>query len=100
MLSLASLSYFFDVKQNHYQFKFAHAFGVNSITAYSLSSILTVVFYSSKWWGISLSASFMSLCEQIGLPPKLGSLIYAVIYVFVLWIPVQFLFKKKIYIKL
>ena len=100
MLSLASLSYFFDVKKSHYQFKFAHAFGVNSITAYSLSSILTVVFYSSKWWGISLSASFMSLCEQIGLPPKLGSLIYAVIYVFVLWIPIQLLFKKKIYIKL
>ena len=67
---------------------------------YSLSSILTVVFYSSKWWGISLSVSFMSLCEQIGLPPKLGSLIYAVIYVFILWIPVQLLFKKKIYIKL
>ena len=100
MLSLASLSYFFDVKKSHYQFKFAHAFGVNSITAYSLSSILTVVFYSSKWWGISLSASFMSLCEQMGLPPKLGSLIYAVIYVFVLWIPIQLLFKKKIYIKL
>ena len=42
----------------------------------------------------------MSLCEQMGLPPKLGSLIYAVIYVFVLWIPIQLLFKKKIYIKL
>ena len=83
-----------------FRFQFAHVFGVNSIFAYALSSLLTVVFYSSKWWGISLSASFMSLCEQIGLPPKLGSLIYAVIYVFIIWIPVQLLFKKKIYIKL
>lgn len=60
-LSLASCAYFFDLKQSKFQFKFAHAFGVNSITAYSLSSLLTVVFYSSKWWGFSLSRQFMSL---------------------------------------
>ena len=95
-----SFSYFFDVRQNRYQFKFAHAFGVNPILAYSLSSLLTVVFYSSKWWGISLSASFMSLWEQLGLPLKLGSLLYALCYVFIIWIPIQILFKKKIYIKL
>ena len=100
MLALGAFSYFFDVKQSKYQFKFAHAFGVNSITAYSLSSILTVVFYSSKWWGISISGEFMSIWEQIGLPLKLGSLVYALIYVLILWIPVQILFKKKIFIKL
>ena len=100
MLSLAALSYFFDVKQTQFQFKFAHAFGVNSITAYALSSLLMVVFYSSKWWGISLSGQFMSFWEQIGLPLKLGSLVYALLYVGILWIPVQILFKKKIYIKL
>ncbi|MDG2386449.1 MAG: heparan-alpha-glucosaminide N-acetyltransferase domain-containing protein [Flavobacteriaceae bacterium] len=100
MLALASFSYFFDVRQNRYQFKFAHAFGVNPILAYSLSSLLTIVFYSSKWWGISLSASFMSLWEQLGLPLKLGSLLYALCYVFIIWIPIQILFKKKIYIKL
>ena len=100
MLAFASFSYFFDVKQNRFQFKFAHAFGVNSITAYALSSLLTVIFYSSKWWGISLSNEFMSLCEQGGIPLKLGSLIYALLYVIILWIPIQILFKKKIYIKL
>jgi len=100
MLALGAFSYFFDVKQSKYQFKFAHAFGVNSITAYSLSSILTVVFYSSKWWGISISGEFMSIWEQIGLPLKLGSLVYALIYVLILWIPVQILFKNKIFIKL
>ena len=100
MLSLAAFTYFFDVRQSPYQFKFAHAFGVNSITAYSLSSILTVVFYSSKWLGLSLSDEFMLLCDRLGLPLKLGSLIYALLYVIILWIPIQVLFKKKIYIKL
>ena len=99
-LSLASCAYFFDLKQSKFQFKFAHAFGVNSITAYSLSSLFTVVFYSSKWWGFSLSGQFMSLWGEIGLPLKLGSLLYAVLYVFIIWIPIQYLFKKKIYIKL
>lgn len=100
MLALAAFSYFFDVRQSQYQFQFAHVFGVNSIFAYSLSSLLVVVFYSSKWWGFSLSQKFMELCESTGLPLKFGSLLYAVSYVFVIWIPTYYLFKKKIYIKL
>jgi predicted acyltransferase len=100
MLALASFSYFFDVKKSRFQFEFAQVFGVNSITAYSLSSLLTVVFYSSKWWGISLSAKFMSFWEQLGAPPKLGSLIYALMYVVIVWIPVKILYNKKIFIKL
>jgi len=100
MLSLASFTFFFDLKQNHYKFKFAHAFGVNSITAYSLSGLLTVVFYSSDWLGISLNDEFMSFCNQVGLSLKLGSLIYALLYLIILWIPIQILFKNKIYIKL
>ena len=100
MLALAAFSYFFDVRQSQYQFQFAHVFGVNSIFAYSLSSLLVVVFYSSKWWGISLSQEFMGLWGSIGLPLKLGSLLYAIAYVFVIWIPTYYLFKKKIYIKL
>ena len=99
-LALASCIYFFDLKKSRFKFKFAQAFGVNSITAYSLSSLLTIVFYSSKWWGISLSKQFMLLWGAIGLPLKLGSLFYAVLYVFIIWIPIQYLFKKKIYIKL
>ena len=100
MISLAAFSYYFDVKQNRYTFKFAQVFGVNSIFAYTMSSLLTVIFYSSKWFGFALNEEFMSLWESIGLPLKLGSLIYALGYVFIIWIPTYYLFKKKIYIKL
>jgi len=100
MLSLAAFSYYFDVRQSRFKFEFAHVFGVNSIFAYSMSSILTVIFYSSKWFGFALNQEFMSLWENIGLPLKLGSLVYALLYVLIIWLPTYYLFKKKIYLKL
>ena len=99
-ISLAASIYFFDLKQGGYKFKFAYVFGINSIFAYSLSSLLTVVFYSSKWWGIAFNDQFMKLWQSIGLPLKLGSLIYALIYLGIIWIPTYLLFRKKILVKL
>lgn len=99
-ISLAASIYIFDIKKSTFGFKFAHVFGVNSIFSYALSSLLTVVFYSSKWWGFAINVKFMGLWETMGLPLKLGSLFYALIYVVIIWIPTFILFKKKIYIKL
>lgn len=99
-LALAAAVYVFDLKKMKFRFQFAHVFGVNSIFAYALSSLLTVVFYSSKWWGIAFNQEFMGLWERLGFPLKLGSLLYALCYVLILWIPTYFLFKKKIFIKL
>ena len=100
MLALGATTYYFDVKKTRFRFLLAHVFGVNSIFAYTLSSLLTVVFYNSKWLGIALNGEFMGLWSNIGLPLKLGSLVYALLYVIVIWIPTYYLFKKKIYIKL
>ncbi len=99
-LALAAAVYVFDLKKMKFRFQFAHVFGVNSIFAYALSSLLTVVFYSSKWWGIAFNQEFMGLWERLGFPLKLGSFLYALCYVLILWIPTYFLFKKKIFIKL
>ena len=99
-ISLASSIYIFDLKKSEYKFKFAHVFGVNSIFSYSLSSILTVVFYSSKWWGFALNDKFINLWESIGLPLKMGSLVYALFYVIILWVPTYYLYKNKVFIKL
>ncbi len=99
-ISLASSIYIFDLKKSKYKFKFAHVFGVNSIFSYSLSSILTVAFYSSKWWGFALNDKFINLWESIGLPLKMGSLVYALFYVIILWVPTYYLYKNKVFIKL
>ena len=44
--------------------------------------------------------SFVSWFVNIGLQAKLGSLIYALLYVVIIWIPTYYLYKKKIFIKL
>ena len=99
-LLLACFVYWIDIKGQDSKLKFARVFGVNSIFAYSLAGIFYTIFYSEKLWGISLSTFYMEQVIAIGLPPKLGSLLYALFYVFVIWIPTYQLFKRKIYIKL
>ena len=99
-LLLACFVYWVDIKGQDSKFKFARVFGVNAIFAYTLAGIFYTLFYSKKLWGISLSAMFMEHAITIGVAPKLASLLYALFYVFVIWIPTHQLFKRKIFIKL
>ena len=59
------------------------------------SSILTVIFYSSNCGVLHLIKSSLNFVGNIGLPLKLGSLIYAIMYVVVLWILVIIYTKRK-----
>ena len=36
----------------------------------------------------------------LGIAPKLASLLYALLYAGIIWLPAKFLYYKKIYIKL
>ena len=99
-LLLACFVYWVDIKGQYSKFKFASVFGVNAIFAYTLAGIFYTLFYSKKLSGISLSAIFMEQAITIGVAPKLASLLYALFYVFVIWIPTYQLFKRKIFIKL
>lgn len=73
-------------------------FGSNAITVYVLASLLSYFFYSMPVAGMALNQHFVSLFETS--LPKLGSFIYALLYVAINFIPAYFLFKKKIFIKL
>ena len=99
-LLLACFVYWVDIKGQDSKFKFARIFGVNAIFAYTLAGLFYTVFYSKKLWGISLSTTFVQQAITIGVAPKLASLLYALFYVFIIWIPTYQLFKRKIYIKL
>ncbi len=74
-------------------------FGANAITAYVLSGILTVIFYNNFGDFQGFNRAFVE-----GLGPiisfKLASLIYALIYVAIIFIPVNLLYQKKVFIKL
>ncbi|MCH1453744.1 MAG: heparan-alpha-glucosaminide N-acetyltransferase domain-containing protein [Flavobacteriaceae bacterium] len=99
-LLLALFVYWIDIKGYVVRFKMAQVFGMNAIFAYTLAGIFYTFFYSKKLWGISLSATFVEQANSIGVDPKFASLIYALLYVLIVWIPTHQLYKRKIFIKL
>lgn len=99
-LLLALSIYIIDVLKKDRFFNLAHYFGMNSIFSYALSGILVAVFYSDQLLGFSLSNLFMESMIGIGLPAKLASLMYALLYVGIILIPTYILYRKKIFLKL
>ncbi|MEJ7586695.1 MAG: heparan-alpha-glucosaminide N-acetyltransferase domain-containing protein [Ferruginibacter sp.] len=75
-------------------------FGANAITAYALGDILSLFFYSIKFGNHSLNEHVVNTLTSILIAPKLASLIYALFFVSVVFIPVYILYKKKIFIKI
>lgn len=79
--------------------KLGRVYGANAITAYVLAGMLTVVFYSGIWGGVSLNGLWMEGVTGAGVPPRLASAAYAVIYMFIIYVPVYVLYRKRIFIK-
>ena len=99
-LALAFFVYFIDLNNNGRYFKFAKVFGVNSIFSYVLAGMLTVLFYNDSLWGFKFNDLFVKNISSLGISKKLPSFIYALLYVLIIWIPTNYLYRKKIYIKL
>jgi predicted acyltransferase len=74
-------------------------YGANAITSYVLAGMLTVVFYSDAVLGFAPNRLFMDGMTSIGLPAKLASFLYAIIYMLIIYIPALILYRKKIFIK-
>jgi predicted acyltransferase len=75
-------------------------FGSNAITAYFLGDVFALVFYELKIQGQSLNERAVNGMISFGLFPKFASLLYALAFVGILFIPLYWLFKKKIFIRL
>lgn len=75
-------------------------FGANAIAAYVLADILALFFYRAKFGGLPLNEKVVNGLINAGLQPQLASLLYALLFVSVNFIPVYILYKKKIFIKL
>jgi hypothetical protein len=65
-----------------------------------LADIFAWIFYGIKMGGGSLNEHFCSFFTSMTDAPKLVSMVYALLYVGVLFIPAYFLHKKNIFIKL
>ena len=75
-------------------------FGANAIAAYVLADILALLFYRFRIAGDPLNVHFTSAFNSLGLFPKLSGLLYSLLFVCVNFIPILFLYKRKIFIKL
>lgn len=99
-LTLAATIYLVDML--HYQkwARFGVIYGMNAITIYVLADVLALFFYGLPFGGESLNAHFFLLLTSIGTAPKIASMLYALIFVGINFIPSYFLYQKKIFIKL
>ncbi len=80
--------------------KMGIVFGANPVVAYTLSGMLTLFFYSGTRYWSSLSELFMEGVMGLGVPGKLASFSYALLYIGVIYLPVYALWKRRIFVKL
>jgi predicted acyltransferase len=73
-------------------------FGSNAISAYVLHGVLISLFVI-KFGDSSIKESFMNGLTNIGMAAKLASLLWALLYCFLCYIPIWILYKRKIFIK-
>ena len=96
---LAAIIYLIDFKKIKTGVNFFTVFGKNALFIYLLSEILAI---SLKFSRVSCEQSYFKwtyhvLCEPIG--GKIGSLVFAIVFMLVCWGVGYWLDKKKIYIK-
>jgi len=75
-------------------------FGANAIAVYFLADIWALFFYEIKIGGAPLNDHFLALFSGVGPSPQFWSMIYAILFVLINYIPALLLYRKKIFIKL
>jgi predicted acyltransferase len=100
MILLASAMYWVDVRQKSRIARIGIIYGSNAITIYVLADILAFIFYGLPIGGSGLNEHFVSLADTTFFSYKFLSLLYALFYAGILFIPAWWLHKKKIFIKL
>jgi predicted acyltransferase len=99
-MTLAASIFVVDILNYRKGAQFGVIYGSNAISIYVLADILAIFFYGIKLGGSSLNDHFFTFFTLIGLAPKFVSMIYALMYVGILFIPAWYMYNKKIFIKL
>lgn len=100
MMILAILVYLIDILQYTRFARIGIIFGANAITVYVLADILAFLFYSVPFAGAGLNEHFVLLAEHTFFSYKFMSLLYALLFVAVNFLPAYWLYRRQIYIKL
>ena len=99
-MTLAASLFLIDILNFRKAAMFGVIYGMNAIAIYVLADIFALFFYLVEFGGNTLNGHFFNLFTSIGLAPKLVSMLYALIYVGVMFVPAYLLYRKKIFIRL
>jgi predicted acyltransferase len=99
-MTLAACYYLIDMEKKTFGTKPWVILGTNAIAVYVLAGLLSFIFYRLQFGDLRLSQHAIQMLTGIGFEPKLASLIYALFYLGILFIPATILYRKKIFIKL
>lgn len=92
--------FFVDVKGRTNFTKPGIIFGSNAIAVYVLADVWGQFFYNIKYGESSLNVHWMSMFENAGWNLKMGSFLFALLFVCFNFIPAWILYRKRIFIKL
>jgi predicted acyltransferase len=100
-MALACLYFLVDVKGHKRWAKFAIIFGSNAITAYIVADIFSDLLFLN-WHGEGSSANAAIIAEALktGIAPRVISLLWAVCFCALCFVPIYFLYRRKIFIKI
>jgi predicted acyltransferase len=76
------------------------AFGTNAITAYVLSGVVAVLFYSITIGDQSIQGHLYAWLVSLINDLYLSSLVYAILFTILIYLPILVLYKKKVFIKI
>lgn len=99
-ITLAVFMYLIDKQGNLKVAKPFVIFGSNAITVYVLAWLADYLFSGINFGGSNFKDHFMISFTGWGFEPKLASMMYALFYTALMFIPAWMLFRKKIFIKL
>jgi predicted acyltransferase len=99
-LLFGTFYFWVDIKGMRRGMKPGIIFGANAITVYFLADIWALLFYEAKFGGMSLNEHAVQAMIHAGLDARLASLLYALFFVCINFIPAWILYRKKIFIKL
>ena len=99
-LLFGALYFFVDILGYTHWTKPGIIFGSNAITVYVMADVFALLFYRAKFGGLPLNQLLVNKLAAAGMQAELASLLYALFFVFVNFIPAYILCKKKIFIKL
>ncbi|UCH14718.1 MAG: DUF1624 domain-containing protein [Bacteroidales bacterium] len=100
MITLAAGMYLVDTLKYDKFARIGIVFGANAITVYVLADIFAFIFYHLPFADAGLNEHFVNLADHSFFSHKFLSLVYALLFIGVNFVPAYLLYKKKIFIKL